>query len=61
MAVVSARVVEVHQPPPVGGITVPIDKFALLAPYIGLTSTTLVLAAATATYVKLKRGKENEG
>jgi hypothetical protein len=37
---------------PVGGILIPVDKLGLLAPYIGLTSTIVVAAAATAIYVK---------
>ena len=43
--------------PPVGGIWVPVDKFALLAPYIGLASTILVATAATAIYVKRRKKK----
>ncbi|MDH5770955.1 MAG: hypothetical protein OEZ25_06685, partial [Candidatus Bathyarchaeota archaeon] len=39
----------------VGGIVVPIDKFGLLAPYIGLASTILVVAVATAIHVKRTR------
>jgi len=35
-----------------GGIVVPVDKFALLAPYIALASTILVATVATAIYVK---------
>jgi len=43
----------------VGGVVIPTDKFGLLAPYIGLASTTLVAAAATAIYVKrVKHRKE---
>jgi hypothetical protein len=41
--------------PSVGGILVPIDKFGLLAPYIGLASTILVAAVATAIHVKRTR------
>ena len=37
---------------PVGGISVPVDKFGLLAPYIGLGSTLIAATAATAIYVK---------
>lgn len=45
----------------VGGITVSIDKFGLLAPYIGLTSTIVVATVATAIYVKrVKRRKEKQ-
>jgi len=43
----------------VGGIWVPVDKFGLLAPYIGLASTILVATVATAIYVKrAKREKQ---
>lgn len=45
----------------VGGIVVPADKFGLLAPYIGLASTTIVAAVATAVCVKrVKRRKEKQ-
>ncbi|MCJ7767041.1 hypothetical protein MUP79_01435 [Candidatus Bathyarchaeota archaeon] len=45
----------------VGGIVVPIDRFGLLAPYIGLASTTLAATVATAIYVKrVKRRKEKQ-
>jgi hypothetical protein len=45
----------------VGGIVVPVDKFGLLAPYIGLASTILVATAATAIYVKrVKHRKEKQ-
>jgi hypothetical protein len=53
-------------PPPlnnqtgVGGIVVPVDKFGLLAPYIGLTSTILVISVATTICAKrVKHRKEN--
>jgi len=36
----------------VGGIVIPIDKLALLAPYIGLASTIVAATVATAIYVK---------
>ena len=46
---------------PVGGIVVPVDKLALLAPYIALASTILVATAATTIYVKrVKRRKEKQ-
>jgi hypothetical protein len=46
---------------PVGGVVVPVDKFGLLAPYIGLASTTLVATVASAVYVKrVKRRKEKQ-
>ena len=45
----------------VGGIVIPADKFALLAPYIGLTSTVAVAAVATVVYVKrVRRGREKQ-
>ena len=45
----------------VGGVVVPVDKFGLLAPYIGLASTTAIGAVATAVYVKRgKRRKEKQ-
>ena len=44
--------------PPVGGIWVPVDKLALLAPYIGLASTILVATAATAIYIKRRKKKQ---
>jgi hypothetical protein len=55
------------EPPPplppsgVGGFVVPVDKLALLAPYIGLTSTAILATVATVIYVKLvKRRKEKQ-
>jgi hypothetical protein len=43
----------------VGGNVVPVDKLALLAPYVGLASTTIIAAIATAVCVKrVKRRKE---
>jgi hypothetical protein len=45
----------------VGGIVIPVDKFALLAPYIGLTSTIVVAAVVSVVYVKrVKRRKEKQ-
>jgi GH25 family lysozyme M1 (1,4-beta-N-acetylmuramidase) len=45
----------------VGGIVIPVDKLALLAPYIGLTSTIVVAAVATVIYVKrVKHRKEKQ-
>ena len=42
-----------------GGVIVPIDKFGLLAPYIGLGSTIVVATAATAICIKrVKHRKE---
>jgi len=36
-------------------IWVPVDKFGLLAPYIGLAITVIIATVATATLVKLKK------
>jgi len=48
-------------PPSVGGIIVPVDKFGLLTPYIGLASTIIVATVATAVYVKrFNRRKEKQ-
>ncbi len=49
-------------PPSVGGIIVPVDKLALLAPYIGLASTILIVTAVTLIYVKrIKKREQNNG
>jgi hypothetical protein len=48
-------------PAAVGGFWSPVNKLGLLAPYIGLASTILVAAVATAVYVKrVKRRKEKQ-
>ncbi len=44
----------------VGGIVIPIDKFGLLAPYIGLASTILVATVATVIYVKRVKGRKEK-
>lgn len=45
----------------VGGTLIAVNKFALLAPYIGFASTVVVAAAATAIYVKrVRRRKEKQ-
>ena len=45
----------------VGGIVAPVDKFGLLAPYIGLDSTISVALVAAAVYVRrVKRRKEKQ-
>jgi hypothetical protein len=45
----------------VGGFNVPVNKLGLLAPYIGLASTTMIGAVTTAVYVKrVKRRKEKQ-
>jgi len=43
---------------PVGGIWIPVDKLALLAPYIGLASTILIATVATAIYIKHRKKKQ---
>jgi len=44
-----------------GGVLVPVDKLALLAPYIALASAIIVATAATAIYVKrVKHRKEKQ-
>jgi len=55
IAVVGARVIEAHQSPPVGGICIPVEKFALLASYIGLASTIIVVIAVTAVFFKYRK------
>jgi hypothetical protein len=60
-AVPFTQTVKIVRVPPVGGfsIVIPVDKSALLSPYIGLYSTILVAAVATAVCVKrAKDGKE---
>jgi hypothetical protein len=45
----------------VGGVVVPVDKFALLTPYIGLASTAMIGAVATAVCVRrVKRREEKQ-
>jgi len=46
--------IEAPPTPPVGGVWVPIDKFELLAPWIGLASL-ITVAAASVIYVKRKK------
>jgi len=49
-------------PPGVGGYVIPVDKFALLAPYIGLASTILIATVATIIYIKrFKKREQNNG
>lgn len=57
MAVVSARVVEVHQPLPVGGIWVAPNKLELLTPWIGLTAVIVLSLVATVVFVKPRKKK----
>jgi len=46
--------------PGVGGLWIPVDKFGLLAPYIGLASTILVATAATAIYTNRVRRRKTK-
>ena len=52
IAITGSVISDVMSSVPVGGIAVPVDKFGLLAPYVGLASTIIVATAATAIYVK---------
>jgi hypothetical protein len=45
-------------PPPVGGVWVPINKFQLLAPWIGLASL-MTVATASIIYVKHRKKQQN--
>ena len=47
-------------PPGVGGIKFPVDKFGLLAPYIGLASAIVVATAAATIYVKRVRRRSEK-
>lgn len=42
---------------PVGGVWFPVNKLALLAPYIGLASTIILAIAVTAIFFKYKKKK----
>ena len=44
----------------VGGVVVPVDKFALLEPYVGLFTLILTLGVAFAVYMRRRRHQENE-
>jgi len=43
----------------VGGVVVPLDKLALIGPYIGMLALILIFAVALAVYVRRKRHREN--
>ena len=46
----------------VGGYIVPVDKLALLAPYIGLGSTILIATITTVIYIRrIKKREQNNG
>jgi len=48
-------------PPGVGGVQIPVDKFGLFAPYIGLASAILAATVGTPIYVKrVKHEKEKQ-
>lgn len=48
-------------PIPIGGIAVSVDKFGLLAPYLGLVSAIVITMSGTAVYVKrCKREKSKQ-
>lgn len=44
----------------VGGYVIPVDKIGLLAPYIGLASTTIIAITATIVYVKRFKHKKQK-
>ena len=46
--------------PEVGGFQIAIDKLALLAPYVAITSTILVAAVATAIYAKRRERRKKK-
>jgi hypothetical protein len=58
VASVTVNNVPSPSPPAVGGVWVPVDKLALLAPYIALASTILAATAATGIYVKRRKEKQ---
>jgi len=47
-------------PSGVGGVWIAVDKFGLLAPYVGLASTTAIGAVATVVYVRRAKRKEEK-
>jgi hypothetical protein len=49
-----------NDPLPVGGIVIPVDKFGLLAPYIGLASTAMIGVVATVVYVRRAKRREEK-
>lgn len=53
-----ATVTVVDTPPPVGGISIPVDKPGLLAPYIDVASTIAAATVVTAIYVKCIRRRK---
>jgi len=44
----------------VGGIWIPVDELALLAPYIGLATTIILATVATAVFVKHKKKEKKQ-
>jgi len=57
-AVVGARVIEIHQDPPVGGVWIAPNKLELLAPWIGLSAVIALSLVATAGFFKLRKKKQ---
>ena len=55
---ISVKVVPPPPPQAIGGEMIPVDKLVLLVPYIGLASTILVAAVATAVYIKRIKYRE---
>jgi len=51
---------ETPKKPAVGGIVIPTDKFALLAPYIGLGVTFIIATVVTVIYVKHVKRREKQ-
>ena len=41
-----------------GGVWVPVDKFGLLTPYVGVASTIVAATAASAVYIKRRKKKQ---
>jgi len=54
----AAQALAALKPPPVGGVWIPIDKSALLAPWIGLASLMTVVAVSI-VYVKHRKKQQN--
>lgn len=54
-AVVGARVIEIHSPPPVGGVRIPVNKLSLLAPCITVIASIIVATAITAIYTRNRK------
>ena len=48
-------------PGTIGGVVVPVDKLALLIPYLGLASVVGVAMTVIAVYVRRSRQREKRG